>query len=340
VGGVSVALTKLAVAARGKAGPCAVVAGRRAFAALSVTTIDPEPFMIIDVHAHVLARPILCKPNGRPFMDPAQQVRRMDEKGVDMAVILPLNSADGPSERQSMGEVLTICEQYPGRFIPYCELDPRRHDWHTVDDFYGGLAQYKEAGFKGFGELTSRLYFDDPKMMSLFGACEKLGFPVTFHTSPPEKATYGVIDTLGLPRFELVLRHFPELVFFGHSASFWGELSGDLTADRKEGYPSTPVTPGGTIVRLLREYPNLNGDLSAGSGFNALTRDPGFTWEFIDEFQDRLLLGLDHTDVELDFQHIEWLTQARDDGHITTGMLEKILWRNANRLIGLGLEES
>ena len=97
------------------------------------------------------------------------------------------------------------------------------------------------------------------------------------------------------------------------------------------------MAPGGTLVRLFRQYPNLNGDLSAGSGFNALTRDPAFTYEFVDEFQDRLLLGLDHTDVELDFQHIEWLTRARDDGHISGEALEKILWRNANRLIGLGL---
>ena len=84
--------------------------------------------MIIDVHAHVYARPILPKANGLTFMCAEQQVRRMDEKGIDKAVILPLNSADGPTERQSMGEVLSICEQYPGRFIPFCEIDPRRHD--------------------------------------------------------------------------------------------------------------------------------------------------------------------------------------------------------------------
>lgn len=294
--------------------------------------------MIIDVHAHVFARPILRKTRtSAPFLSAEQQVQRMDEKGIDMAVILPLNSADGPAERQSMGEVLSICERYPGRFIPYCEIDPRRHDWHTVDDFLWGLEQYRKAGFKGFGELTSRLYFDHPKMMALFGACEKLGFPVTFHTSPPERPTYGVIDTLGLPRFELVLRTFPDLVFCGHSASFWSEISGDVTAEEKEGYPKTPIAEGGAIVRLLREYPNLYGDLSAGSGLNALTRDPDFTWGFIDEFQDRLLLGLDHTDVEHDFQQPEWLKAARDDGHISDDILEKIFWRNANGLLDLGL---
>jgi hypothetical protein len=136
------------------------------------------------------------------------------------------------------------------------------------------------------------------------------------------------------------LQSLPDLVFFGHSGSFWSEISGDLSADQKEGYPKGPIAPGGTIPRLLRQYPGLNCDISAGSGFNALTRDPEFTWGFIEQFQDRILLGLDATDVELDFQHIEWLTQARDDGHITTDVLDKILWRNANRLIGLDLEEA
>ena len=115
-------------------------------------------------------------------------------------------------------------------------------------------------------------------------------------------------------------------------------ISGDLSAGKKEGYPKGPITPGGTIPRLLRQYPGLNCDISAGSGFNALTRDPDFTWGFISEFQDRILLGLDATDVELDFQHIEWLQQACADGNITADVLQKILWRNANRLIGLGLE--
>ena len=99
------------------------------------------------------------------------------------------------------------------------------------------------------------------------------------------------------------------------------------------------MAPGGTILRLFRTYPNLCGDLSAGSGFNALTRDPAFTYEFLDEFQDRLMLGLDHTDAELDFQHIEWLRAQRDEGHITPEVCEKILWRNADRLIGLGIAE-
>jgi predicted TIM-barrel fold metal-dependent hydrolase len=296
--------------------------------------------MIIDIHAHVLRWPILKKTNSpRPFMSAEEQIRRMDEKGVDKAVILPLNSAETVSERQSMGEILDIVRLYPNRFIPFADIDVRRADWRTQERFADVLAQYMEHGVKGIGELTSRVYWDDPRLWALFAACQDAGLPITFHTSPPEAVTYGLIDELGFPRLEQTLQQFPELVFFGHSSAFWSEISGDLTAATKEGYSDTPIAPGGTLVRLFRQYPNLCGDISAGSGYNALTRDPAFTYEFVDEFQDRLLLGLDHTDVELDFQHIEWLQQEQNEGHISAAIVDKILWRNADRLIGLGLAD-
>jgi hypothetical protein len=43
----------------------------------------------------------------------------------------------------------------------------------------------------------------------------------------------------------------------------------------------------------MRKYPNLYGDLSAGSGCNALARDPEYAIKFMTEFQDRLMFGLD-----------------------------------------------
>jgi predicted TIM-barrel fold metal-dependent hydrolase len=87
----------------------------------------------------------------------------------------------------------------------------------------------------------------------------------------------------------------------------------------------------------MRKYPGLYGDLSAGSGFNALTRDLNHAYEFIDEFQDRLMLGLDYCSVKNNMQHIEWFQAARQAGHVSAAAYEKIMWRNINRLINLGL---
>ena len=63
-------------------------------------------------------------------------------------------------------------------------------------------------------------------------------------------------------------------------------------------YPKGPVTPGGLTDRYLRDYPNMYGDLSAGSGLNALTRDEDFTRDFLKRHQDKLLYGSDCNDVD------------------------------------------
>jgi predicted TIM-barrel fold metal-dependent hydrolase len=275
-------------------------------------------------------------------MSAADQIAVMDRLGVDKAVILPLNNAECPAEMQSIGEVLSICAQYPGRFIPFCNVDPRiaRHpDQIKVDDFDHLLGQYAELGCQGLGEMTARIRWTDHPMRCMLEACDKLGFVLTFHTITEEVNSYGVIDEVGVPGLEWVLQQFPNLKLFGHSPGFWSEISGDVSTETKNGYPKTPVAPGGTLPRLLREYPNLYGDLSAGSGLYSLTRDPEHAYGFIEEFQDRLLLGLDFCSVTNDMQHISWLTSSRDEGHISNEVYEKVMWRNANRVIGLGLEE-
>lgn len=295
--------------------------------------------MIIDCHAHVFMNPKICPyPNKKtPFLSAEQQIAIMDEKGIDQAVILPINNAESPVEHQSAGEILSICSTYPGRFIPFCNIDPRNTDWdgkhNSAGKFDFLLEQYNDLGFKGLGEFCPNLYWDDPRVMNLLAGCERVGFPVTFHTVTPGWPTYGVWDDLGLPGLEIVLKTFPKLKLFGHSVAFWSEISGDLTRGDKDGYPSTPVVEGGAIPRLMRTYPNLYGDLSAGSGLNALRRDPEHGWRFIDEFQDRLMFGLDHTWPSNDVQHIEWLTQARGDGNIPETAYQKIMWENSNRLI-------
>jgi len=299
--------------------------------------------MIIDAHAHVFAFPKLKgELNGTTFMSMEDQIALMDAKGVDKAIILPLNSPEIPAEHQSVGEVLYICEKYPGRFIPFCNLDPRlpkRPDLIKVEDFDFILEQYKELGCKGIGEMTARVYWDDPAFLKLLEACQKVDFPITFHTTTPDHNNYGLLDDIGFPRFEKALQKFPDLKFFGHSQGFWSEIGPDITLEEKNAYPEGPVKPGGKLPALMRQYPNLYGDLSAGSGFNALTRDPEHGYKFIDEFQDRLMLGLDYCSVKNDMQHIEWLTAAKDEGHITQQAYEKIMWKNINKAINLGLEQ-
>ncbi|MEI8345181.1 MAG: hypothetical protein WCG06_03820, partial [Candidatus Omnitrophota bacterium] len=54
---------------------------------------------------------------------------------------------------------------------------------------------------------------------------------------------------------------------------------------------SYPITDEGRVPQLMRKYTNLYGDLSAGSGCNALKRDRKYAVKFLNEFQDRLMFG-------------------------------------------------
>jgi uncharacterized protein len=295
--------------------------------------------MIIDAHSHVLMNPrIRYTPETTTFMSAEQQIAVMDKFGIDKAVILPMSNPEILPEYQGLYEVLEICKRYPGRFIPFCNVDPRLTGSLlnvTADHFEFILNQYKDAGCMGLGEISAKLWWDDRRVLNLFEACQRVGFPVTFHTSIEASNDYGLMDDVGFPRFEKVLKMFPKLKFFGHSQGFWAEISGDVTKEEKAGYPKGPVAAGGAVVRLMENYPNLYGDISANSGLNAFLRDPEFAYRFIEKFQDRLLFGLDYCSPDNERKHIPWLQAARDETKISSQAYDKIMYRNIAGILNI-----
>ena len=291
--------------------------------------------MLIDIHVHTARANVPLRSGGGAFATPEQLIGMLDERGIDKAVILPEAAPDAGSPMVSVAECLDVAERHPDRFIPFCNIDPRMLTNSPKADFTQMLDCYKGLGCKGVGELTANLPFDNPMVWNLFGYIEASGLPVIFHVSTQIGGTYGLYDELGLPRFEETLRRFPALTFLGHSQAFWSEISGDVTEATRGGYPKEPVTEGGRIVELMREYPNLCGDLSAGSGHNAISRDPDFGYRFMEEFQDRLFFGTDICGLGQETPIVEFLHDAADNGHISREAHDKIAWQNAARLLGL-----
>jgi predicted TIM-barrel fold metal-dependent hydrolase len=295
--------------------------------------------MIIDAHTHAYLCPrIRYAPGRTSFLSAAEQIDIMDRERIDQAVLLPCSNAESSPEVQGVDEILRICEQYPGRFIPFCYVDPRLTGSLYTSDvgyFVFVLRQYQQLGCCGLGELTCKVWWDAPEVWALIEACEIVGFPITFHTSLVGTTDYGLIDEIGLPRLEKTLRRFPNVTFLAHSMGFWSEISSDVRPEDKTAYPSGPVRPGGAVVRLMREYPNLYGDLSANSGLNALRRDPDVGWRFVDEFQDRLVFGTDRCSPYDDRQHLVWLAESRDAGGISRDAYDKIVGRNMATLLNL-----
>lgn len=303
----------------------------------------------IDIHIHSLDQQITFG-NSRL---PAPNELRDDifpEMGVEKGVLLPIalshsgdvqpnsNSADirilQAQCEQANQAAYELTQKYPGLLHWFCYLDPRMGEYGAETDFSVYLKRYKAMGAKGVGELTTTLYFDDPLFLNLFSYCEQYEMPVLFHISPEENKYYGVADHLGLPRLEKVLKKFPGLIFIGHSQVFWSEISSDVTEEQRNDYPAGKVTPG-RVVELLRAYPNLYADLSAGSGYNALHRDHRFAYLFLEEFQDRLMFGSDYMIPRGDIDLAGFLDRAVRDGHISKPAYEKIIRGNAERILKL-----
>jgi len=57
---------------------------------------------------------------------PAQLIEMFDRVGIDRAVMLPLVTPENALLVQSNEEILAIADDYPDRFIPFCNIDPDR----------------------------------------------------------------------------------------------------------------------------------------------------------------------------------------------------------------------
>ena len=295
--------------------------------------------MLIDIHVHCAKprHPKLSRLNGSVYPDPEILLSMMDDAGIDKAVVMSGVSPECRYTIVSPEETHEICQSCPDRLIPFCNLDPRYLSNDVSADFTALLDAYKDMGFKGIGECMPNLPFDHPLCMNLFGYVERAGLPITFHIAPQAGGYYGFVDDVGLPRLETVLRTFPDLILLGHSQPFWAEIGTNLIEDGKRvPYPKGKVRPG-RLVDLFRTYPNLMGDLSAGSGFGAISRDPEFGYAFMEEFQDRLFFGTDIANVPQELAIVPYFQALKDESLISSEAYEKITWQNANRLLGLGI---
>ena len=124
--------------------------------------------------------------------------------------------------------------------------------------------------------------------------------------------------------------------FIGHAQTWWANVDRDHK-DQAVLYPKGPITPGGLTERYLADYPNMFGDLSAGSGLNALTRDPSFTTGFFERHQDKLLYGSDCNDLVGEGEKCQGAqTIAAVRKFAPTKKIErKLLYLNAKKLIRL-----
>jgi len=285
----------------------------------------------IDIHVHSSWEDDMPRFNGSNYATPEELRKIYDRLGIEFGVLLPGSNPEGAFHYNTSGDCRRIANKYPESFVWFCNIDPRMADNSPNTDFTPFLEYYKAQGAKGVGEVCANMYFDDPMVENLFYHVEKSGLPLTFHIGNMGN-DYGLVDEEGLPRLEKALQKFPNLTFLGHSQKFWAEISGEV-GDR-DGYPTGKVTPGGRVVELMRKYPNLHGDMSAGSGQNAIMRDPEFAYKFLEEFKDRLYYGTDICSPDAEWATLTFfLDDAVTNGHISQDCYNKVCRENALKLL-------
>ena len=291
--------------------------------------------MFIDVHAHAYRYTYPLSDGRQAFITPEQLLKRYDEAGVEIGVLLPLVSPE-LFLPQSVGEIIDVANQSKGRFIPFCNLDPRVIDNSPDTPLEYLLKYYRDQGCRGLGEVLPQMDMADPKMLNLCKHAEAVGFPMIIDiTGCRGDGNYGLYDDLGLPQLERCLRQFPKLIIVGHGPGFWAEMARVDPKEPRGGYPKGPVTEEGAVARLMRRYHNLWVEVSAGSGANGIRRDPAYGVRFLNEFQDRVMFGTDVCGPKDPFRMLDYLKELRANGKLPEVAFQKIAHKNARRLLGL-----
>jgi len=246
---------------------------RRAFFGLipaAALAQGAEP--VLDIHQHT-------NYSGRTDDELIAHQRAM---GITKTILLPAGSKYGLAAGCGGNDtVVALAKAYPEKFLFFANELPDIPQTKSV------LDKFLKAGAIGIGEQKFHVECDSKAMQLVADIARHHAVPVLMHF---QYKTYN----LGIERFYKMLDKYPAVNFIGHAQTWWGNI--DKNYDQSVMYPKGQVVPGGITDRLLSDYSNVYGDLSAGSGLNALLRDEGFARDFLKRHQDKLLYGSDCND--------------------------------------------
>jgi predicted TIM-barrel fold metal-dependent hydrolase len=251
---------------------------RRAFLAASATCLvnsaanAKDDLRVLDIHQHT-------NYGGR---NDDQLVAHQRKMGVTKTILLPSGYKVTPGLELGGNEVcLNLVRNHPKEFVYFANELP---DIPTTREV---LEKYLKMGALGIAEQKFNVDCDSPHMQGVAEIAREHHVPVLMHF---QHNTFN----LHIERFHTMLDKFPTVNFIGHAQTWWANI--DRACDQVTMYPKGKVTPGGITDRLLSDYPNMYGDLSAGSGLNSMLRDEDQARDFLRRHQDELMFGSDCTD--------------------------------------------
>ncbi len=250
--------------------------------AFSLGIADP----IIDIHQHL-------NYSGRPDDALLAHQRAL---GVTTTILLPAGRpANTPSTHKGVSNGLqALCLGNAACYLLATEhpneLRCGASDVPDLHDATREIERYLKRGAVLVGEQKFGVECDSPEMQRIYQLARAHRVPVLMHW---QFRMYNY----GFERFYKMLEKYPDVNFIGHAQTWWANIDRHHV-DQAVMYPKGPVTPGGLTDRYLSDYANMYGDLSAGSGLNALTRDEGFARDFLTRHQNTLVYGSDCSDHE------------------------------------------
>jgi predicted TIM-barrel fold metal-dependent hydrolase len=235
----------------------------------------------------------------------------LDAAGIRKTLITGFDETTSSGDSFVSNEsVAAIAGRHPDRFVPFAGVDVFRGAEAVRE-----LETWIERGFRGLSlrPFMTGIPADDPRYDPFYEACVRLGVPVSMHASA--NWTRSRPSDLGHPRhFDAVACRFPELRLILSHAGYPWVLEACL---------------------LAWKHPNVYLELAAHRPryFTA----PGAGWEPLLRFgqstiQDKILYG---TGAFLIARPPGELVQEMKGLPIRREVLEKWLWRNAARLLGI-----
>lgn len=227
---------------------------------------------LIDIHQHTPY-------SGRTADELVAHQRKM---GITKTILLPAGRKYGlAAGAGGNDECVELCRRYPKEFV-FCA-----NEMPNIPETRDVITKYLKMGAIGIGEQKFPVDSDSPHIHLIAQIAQEFQVPVLLHF---QYNTYN----LHFDRFYKILEKYPKVNFIGHAQTWWSNI--DIEQQEPALYPKGKVSPGGISSRYLKDYPNMFGDLSAGSGLNALLRDEAHAREFLRQYQDKLLYGSDCSD--------------------------------------------
>ena len=282
--------------------------------------------MAIDVHAHVTSLFGYRRTMGDELADALQKYYRVkdvimteeemvnDFKLLDIKALLIAWDAESNMGIQKIDNDFTanLVKKYPDTFI---------NAWAMVDPWKGKLAvqeverAIKELGMIGvkFQAVAQGFYPDDRKFYPIYEKCLELKAPVSFHVGTtglgaglPGGGGYRLSYTRPIPHIDNIAADFPGItIIMIHPAWPWHEEQ----------------------IAVLLHKANVYADLS---GYAPRYFPEPIKKEINGRLQDKFMFGSDYPEISLS----RWIDEFEGGGY-KPDVIEKVFYRNAQRILGL-----